>query len=357
MRIGVGLDSRLGLTFGELREVGREAARLGFESAWTPAGGVPDAFHVCAAWSQDSPPLRTGISVVPMARAWTAVAVAIQAATVGQIADGRFLLGIGTGGYGPAFWKSVGMPDRPIAVMRDYLTILRGLLNGEVVTHEGPAVHVRGATLVSPGASVGLAPVPIHLGALGPQMVRLAGELADGALLNWATPERIAQCRQLLNEGAARGGRAPREVQLTMYVRVCVDDDVAAARHALGAQVLGYAIGMPGSTPPPRDGGYRAAFAAMGFDDVLTDLEQRRDRGESFEALVQAAPDELLTAVGYFGPAENAPAAYARLSQGLDETVVRVVTARPGVEPVIAAMEALTPARIRAAQRALAVEQ
>lgn len=348
MRIGVGLDARLGLSFGELREAAREAARLGFESAWTPSGGVPDAFHVCAAWSQDSPLLHTGISVVPVARNWTAMAVAIQAATVGQIADGRFILGIGSGGSGPAFWSSVGLPNRPIAVMRDYLTILRGLLNGERVTYEGPALQVRGATLGAAGVGEPLASVPLQLGALGPQMVRLAGELADGALLNWATPERIAECRQLLNEGAARADRDPSQLRLTMYVRICVDDDVDAARQALGTQVLGYAIGAPGTRPPPHDSGYRAAFTAMGFDDALTELEQRREAGEPFEALVRAAPDELLTSVGYFGTAEGAPAAYARLSEGLDETIVRVVTARPGLEPVITAIESLTPSRIRA---------
>ncbi len=137
MRIGAGLDGRLGLPFGELRQAGREAARLGFESLWTPAGGVPDAFHVCSAWAQDSP-VRTGISVVPAARMWGPLALAIQAATVGQISGGRFVLGIGTGGYGPGFWASLGLPDRPIAIMRDYLTVLRGLLAGETITHDGP---------------------------------------------------------------------------------------------------------------------------------------------------------------------------------------------------------------------------
>ncbi len=248
------------------------------------------------------------------------------------------------------FWSSVGMPNRPIAVMRDYLTVLRALLGGEVVNYEGPALRLQGATLAAADRPEQLANVPVHLGALGPQMVRLAGELADGALLNWATPERIAQCRQFLDEGAARGGRAPAELQLTMYVRICIDTDVDAARQALGAQVLGYAMGPPGAVAPARDGGYRAAFAAMGFDEVLTDLEQRRDRGDSLATLVKAAPDELLTAVGYYGTAEDAPAAYARLSQGLDETIVRVITARPGIEPVVAAMRALSPERIRAAQ-------
>lgn len=344
MRIGTGLDFRLGLGFGELREAAQEAARLGFESLWTPAGNVPDAFHVCAAWSADTA-LHTGISVVPAARMWTPLSLAIQAATVGNLSGGRFILGVGTGGYGPGFWASLGLPDRPIAVMRDYLTILRRLLAGETVTYEGPAMQIRGASL---GAR-DLAPVPVHLAALGPQMLRLAGQVSDGALLNWATPARIAESRTLVAEGAARAGRDPSEVPLTMYIRVCVDDDVAAARAALGQQVLGYAMARPGG---PLTAGYRGLFAQMGFGDVLSELEQRRDQGEPLDALVADAPDELLSAVGYFGPADQAAAAYARLTVGLDETVVRVVTARPGLQPVVATLEALTPERIRAAMAA-----
>jgi hypothetical protein len=90
-------------------------------------------------------------------------------------------------------------------------------------------------------------------------------------------------------------------------------------------------------------------FGQMGFDAVLTELEDRRDRGTSLPELVDAAPDELLTAVGYYGPAAGAAAAYARLSVGLDETVVRIITTRPGPEPVLDTMSALTPAAIRAA--------
>ena len=131
-----------------------------------------------------------------------------------------------------------------------------------------------------------------------------------------------------------------------MYIRVCVDDDVDAARQALGRQVLGYAMAGPGT---PLSSGYRGLFAEMGFGDVLAELEERQRGGEKIGALVAAAPDEMLTAVGYFGPARGAAEAYARLSQGLDESVVRIVTARPGLESVVAAMEALTPARIRAA--------
>src|SRR5580693_6109914 len=133
MMIGVGLDARLGLPFDELRAAAREAERLGFESLWTPAGGVPDSFHVCAAWTQDTG-LRTGISVVPAVRMWTPLGLAAQAATLAQLSSGRFVLGLGTGGYGPDFWASAGLANRPIAVMREYVVQVRGLLAGEEVT-------------------------------------------------------------------------------------------------------------------------------------------------------------------------------------------------------------------------------
>jgi alkanesulfonate monooxygenase SsuD/methylene tetrahydromethanopterin reductase-like flavin-dependent oxidoreductase (luciferase family) len=355
MIIGVGLDGRLGLPFGELRAAAQEAKRLGFESLWTPAGGVPDSFHVCAAWSQDTA-LRTGISVVPAVRMWTPLGLAAQAATLAQLSGGRFVLGLGTGGYGPGFWASVGLPDRPIAVMREYVTAVRGLLAGQQVT-AGPVISRAGAPAGAPGwpqsASLRLAdlpPAPVHLAALGPQMLRLAGEVADGALLNWATPERVAVSRELIDAGAARAGRDPGSVPMMMYIRVCVDDDVAAARQAFGAQVLGYAMGRPGI---PDNEGYRGLFAQMGFGAELSELEQRRDRGAAMTELVDTAPDEMLHAVGYYGPAAPAPAAFARLSTGLDEALVRIITARPGLEPVVEAMAALTPSSIPGRQAGL----
>lgn len=341
--VGVGLDGRLGLPIDQLREAGRIAAQLGFASAWTPAGGVPDAFHVCGQWATGAgdPAFRTGISVVA-APSWTVPTLAAQAATVAQLSGGRFTLGIGTGGYGADAWAARGLPDRPITIMREHLVALRGLLAGEEVSADGVAVQLRRARVLPPGSP----PIPVQLAALGPQMLRLAGAAADGALLNWATPAQVSASRDLVGEGASSAGRDPAEVPLVMYIRVCVDDDVASARRALGAQVLGYAMGRPGVSNAL---GYRGHFGRMGFDDALTELEARRADGARLADLVDAAPDELLSAVGYWGPAAGAPAAFAALAAGLDEAIVRVVAARPGLAPVVEAMTALTPERIAAA--------
>jgi len=108
-------------------------------------------------------------------------------------------------------------------------------------------------------------------------------------------------------------------------------------------------MGRPGT---PQSAGYRGLFAQMGFDAELSELEQRRDRGAAMPELADAASEKILQAVGYYGPPGPASAAFARLTAGLDEAVVRIVTARPGLEPVSQAMAALTPSLIRAAGQA-----
>ena len=335
MEIGVGLDPTLRLTWAEQREMAREALRLGYESAWTPAGATGrDALHLCAQWAAATDNrLGTGISVVPVAH-WTPPQLAASAGTVGELSGGTFALGIGTGGaYVEGSQRAYGLPTHPpISLMRDYLVTLRGLLAGERVTHTGPTVSLQGVQL-------GFTPprVPVYLGALGPQMLRLAGEASDGACLNWCSPEQIAWSRRRIAEGAKKAGRDASGVKVVEYIRMCVDEDEDAARRALARATLGYAMARQGAR---KDQGYRAHFARMGFDEALTDLEARRERGASDAELADAFPPELLLRTSYFGSPGGAAAAFRRLADGLDVAIVRIVPARPGAEAVANVMRA-----------------
>jgi alkanesulfonate monooxygenase SsuD/methylene tetrahydromethanopterin reductase-like flavin-dependent oxidoreductase (luciferase family) len=342
VEIGIGLDARLGLPLADECTLVREAAELGYTSAWTPASAVGrDSFHTCANWWQASAGVvdggvMTGISVVP-APVWSAVTLADQAATVAQFTNGHLITGIGTGGiYGSEFRHSYGLPAYPaVAGMRDYLVTMRGLLAGETVDHDGPAVKMHGLKLmIRPPRA------PVHLAALGPQMLRLAGAAADGASLNWCSAEQVAWSRERIAEGARKAGRDPSDIQVVQYIRICIDDDVKAARHAYAQQVIGYALARPGAS---KEAGYRGHFGRMGFDTVLTELEGRRDAGASEDELIEAFPDELLLRVGYFGPADGAAAAFHRLAEGLDIAIVRVITARRGMDAVRTIMHACRP--------------
>ncbi|WP_216896564.1 LLM class flavin-dependent oxidoreductase [Nocardia alni] len=342
MEIAVGLDQGLGLSWDEHRELARHAARLGYQSVWTNAGMGRDPLHVCAQWSVASAEvvpggIGTGISVLPVGQ-WSVPALAASAAAVGEISGGKFVLGIGSGAlHTPFYRRSLGLRDdlRPLGTMREWLETLRPLLAGQTVEHEGKAVTLHGFALAS-------APnrVPVILGALGPKMLALAGQAADGASFNWCTPEQVAANREVVAQGARAAGRDPGEVTMTEYIRICVDDDVDAARRALVEALIGYALAWPGVN---KELGYRGHFGRMGFDEVLTDLENRRDQGASQDELIDAFPDELATQVGYFGPASGAGAAFRRMAEGLDSAIVRVVPARPGVDAVTAVMDACRP--------------
>ena len=290
MDYGVGLDASLRLDWDQEAHVSREAARLGYTSLWTPESGGYDAFHVCAhrwrATAQAHPGgLTTGIAVSPVALR-SPLGLAMGAGTVSAVTGGRFILGIGTGGLHQAAGREAhGAANvSPIALMRDYLTVLRGLLDGQRVTHHGPAVAVRGLRLdVDPPPRT-----PVYLGALGPQMLRLAGELADGVALNWCTAEQVAWSRDRIAEGAARAGRSPDDVKVVQYIRMCVDDDEDRARRAFVPAMLGYALARRGATPAEQRQGYRGHFERMGFGDALARLEAMRDNGASRDDLVVA---------------------------------------------------------------------
>ena len=290
MEIGLGLDSRLGLSTAQLRDLAPDAKRLGYQSLWTNAGTDYDPIALCVAWNERCG-IPTGISVVPMARNPASV-LALAARSAWELSGSRFTLGIGAG----------GVAERPIAAVREYVA----------------EVHAN-----APG-------VPIAVGALGPQMLRLASRTADAAALNWCTPEQIRWSR------AQVGSRT----RLVMYIRVCVDEDMNAARRTLARQVLAYA----GAPRPSGATGYRAHFERMGFGPELAEVERRRAAGAADDALADAVPERLVRAVGYYGRGDDGPQRFAELAVGLDVAIVRVLNPRPGdLGPVRRAMDVFAP--------------
>ena len=348
MIVGVGIDPRLGLSRAQQRDLVQEAARLGYDSLWTPAGITGRSiFQICRDWWEATTAvvadgLRVGTSVIPFP-GWTVPTLAAESASLNEVTGGKFALGIGLGGYpSSSTIKQLGLPTLPpIAYTRDYLQTLRPLFRGKSVDYAGKAVSLHGVQL-----GIKAPPVPVYLAAMGPQMLRLSGECADGVTPNWCSPEAIAWIRPHLAEGARRAGRDPAEVPIALYIRVCIDQDEDAARRAFASQVLSYAMARPGQ---PKDLGYRAHFGRMGFDDVLSSLEARRDAGASISELVDDVPKDLLLKVGYFGRSAGAAEAMQRLSRGLDEAMVRLITVRSGdLDACITAIRACQPSAWKA---------
>ena len=347
MEIGVGLDATLGLSLSDQAELSKLAAELGYKSIWTPESTGLDSFQLCGyRWRATKDVvaggLTTGIAVSPVMHR-TPIAFAMSGGTLSEITGGRFIMGIGSGGaYRPRTRKSLGLPKMSaLALMRDYLTTVRQLVAGEQTTYSGEVVKLQGARLgISPAPKT-----PVYLGALGPKMLELAGELADGVCLNWCSPEQIAWSRDRIGDGAARTGRDPSDVRVVEYIRICVDDDVDVARRSLAKATMNYALGATIPTERERQLGYRGHFERMGFAQELADLDDMRRDGASADDVAEAFPTAILKTVGYYGDGSGASREFLRLAEGLDTAIVRVVVSRPGIESVKAVMEACKPGR------------
>jgi 5,10-methylenetetrahydromethanopterin reductase len=163
--------------------------------------------------------------------------LAMLAATMDELTGARFNLGLAAGAVDFLRWVGVTDP-RPVGTMRETITAVRAWLRGERGA-PGPGAFLRAtrdAYLRFPAPRS----TPIYLGAMGPEMLRLCGELADGALPLLFPPEHYFTVRPLLEEGLARRGRDLGPLDLAACIWVSLADDAAAARRALAEKVAYY---------------------------------------------------------------------------------------------------------------------
>jgi F420-dependent oxidoreductase-like protein len=201
----------------------REAAEQGFASYWMPQIFGMDALTAIAVAAKNVPNIRVGTSVIPTYPRHPMV-LAQQALTTQSVIGGRLELGIGLS-HQPVVEGMWGISfDKPVRHMSDYLSILTPLLNDRRVSYKGESITGRGEITPPPADAP-----PVLVAALGPQMLRLAGRLADGTITWMTGPETIRTLTApTISEAAEEAGRsAP---QVAMGLPVCVTNDVDAAR-------------------------------------------------------------------------------------------------------------------------------
>jgi 5,10-methylenetetrahydromethanopterin reductase len=212
---------RVGVRLPPCRPVGEVAAaavaaeRLGFDEVWVPDSQLlwRDPFVTLAAVAQATTRLGLGTAVTNVVTRHPAV-LASAARTVGELAEGRFVLGVGVGNSSV---EPVGLRPSTQAELRDRLSVVRSLLGGDAVDF-GPVA----SSLREPGT-----PPPVLMAASGPRNLRLAGEIADGAiLLSGISPATLASSRERVAEGAAAAGRQLSDVQLVVSTFAHVTDDI-----------------------------------------------------------------------------------------------------------------------------------
>ena len=268
----------------------RRMEELGYDSVWiADTGAGPDAFVVAAAVAGVTTRLRIGTAVVPVYTRTPSV-FAGSAGSVAQLAPGRFVLGLGASSETIVrTWGGVPF-EKPLAVVREAVTIIRQMLAGERVTFDGKWLRTRGFRLVSPPPQA----VPIYLAALMPPMLELAGEIADGIILNFMPVEAVPRMIEHLRAGAARAGRDPGALEVVSRFQTIVTDDVPAARAAL-RQMMG---------PYFATSVYNRFVAWCGFEEesrAILDAWRAKDRARNTAAVT----DDMVDRLAVIGPPEH----------------------------------------------------
>lgn len=274
---------------GTLLELAEAADRLGYDSVWFPEGSGRELLSMLGAAAALAVRVRLGSGIMPIHSRPPALA-AMAAATLADLSGGRFILGLGVGhrrlveaGYGRRY-------RRPVDAMREYVAIVRAALAGHTVRFPGRVFRVEAFRLEAAPQHA----VPIYLAALGERMLRLAGEIADGVILNWATPASIRRAAAVVRDAAARAGRDPGDVRVVCYVRVAVTSRAPEAWGVVRRLLATYAA-MPA---------YAQALGAAGFGAGVARIGAAWQAGGP-DAAARAVPEALLAQMAVVGSAAD----------------------------------------------------
>ena len=269
-------------------ELAQYAEQQGFESVWVcETRLVRDAVTPLAAFATKTNRIKLATGVV---NNWTRTSalMAMTLATLQELSGGRMMLGIGSYWDPLAFNQGI-QRRKTLSAMREYVTVVRRLLNLETVTFEGEVVKVRDLRLdLGHEVPRSLKEVPIYIGATGPRMMELAGEIADGVFHNFFTS--VGYLRQSLRRveaGAERVGRRIQEIDMPQMMAVAMSQDAESARNTARYAIAMYMGQQPHIAKasgvdevviqkihdtmggwPPREGGIESAMSLVG-DDII----------------------------------------------------------------------------------------
>jgi 5,10-methylenetetrahydromethanopterin reductase len=278
----------------------RYAEEKGFESVWQAESRlVRDAIVPMAAYAAVTERIKVGSGVI---NNWTRNIGLLAATflTLDDLAPNRIICGIG------AWWdplaRDVGIERRkPLTAMRETVQVLRRLLNMERVTFHGEFQHVDGIELDVVHGRREPRNVPIIIGAVGPQMLELAGEIGDGVLLNYCVPiEYNDMAMQHLESGAKKAGRGLADVDRFQLVVCSVDHDREKALDSSRELLTQYLAQQP-----------HIAKASGVSPEVVQEIQSILGWPATLEQIQKAkrfVPDDLLLRVTASGTPQEAVA-------------------------------------------------
>src|SRR3989441_3632237 len=287
MATDVALPS-LAMPLAEFPAMAREAETRGYRAAWVGEASGADAIVLSTLMAPHTSRIQIANGVIPV-QTRTPIVYGQAAATLAHLSNGRFALGLGLSSeIIVGQWH--GLPFAPsIQQMREAVQVIRMTAAGERVNFEGRFYRLKNFRLALPAP----APPPrIHLAALGPKMCELAGEVADGVLLNWIPPSAVPSSVRHVEAGAKRASRSLADIDVSVYVRTCVADEREPVREVLARDITGYAI----------VNAYARFFVECGFAEEVEAVNAAWKAGDRAGA-VKGISERVLDGLGAVGPA------------------------------------------------------
>jgi probable F420-dependent oxidoreductase len=290
-------------------------AELGYTDVWTGEANAADGFTPLAVAALAAPSLQLGTAVVPVYTRGPGL-LAMQAATMAELAPGRFAMGVGSSSdVIVERWNAIAF-DEPYKRVRDTVRFLRQALTGEKVDAEFETFTVRGFRL---GRRIEQPP-PLYVAALRPGMLRLAGREADGAIVNWLSADDVRQVVPEVGPGK----------EIVARIFVCPTEDAERARF----------VGRMGIAAYLNVGVYAAFHEWLGRGPLLKGMWDAWKSGDR-KAALGAIPDEVVDALIVHGSAEECRRHVQRyVDHGVTVPVLAVL---PGGDDLKKAVEELAP--------------
>jgi F420-dependent oxidoreductase-like protein len=284
-----------------------EAERLGFSSVWVGEAYGTDAVSPVAWMLARTSRIKVGTGIMQIP-ARTPACAAMTALTLQALSGNRFLCGVGPSGPQVVEgWHGVPF-GKPHARTREYISIIRQVLarqaplehHGEhyQIPYTGPGATGLGKPLKSIVHSSG--DLKFYTAAISPAGLRTAGEVADGVLPIYMSPEKADAVTGPVLEGLAKagGGKALADFDLAPYVRIRLGDDLVACRDALRPELALYIGGMGAR----NRNFYNDLVKRLGYEAAAATIQDHFLAGRRKEAEA-AVPDALIDEISLIGPA------------------------------------------------------
>ncbi len=288
MRLGITIpsDPFHGKHYAELV---RTADRCGYTDGRSYESFSSDAFAPIAAAAMLTERMRFGCAIIPVFTR-PAPLIAMSAVTTNNLSGGRFILGLGIST--PNIVENwMGVPFRkPVTQMRETVEALRGIFRGEKVTMAGKMIKINGFRLDTPIEH----PQQIYIGAQGAKMLRIAGELGDGVIINFITPETVAPMLEHTRDGMRAAGKDPAKLDVVCRILVAADEDPEVARTLFRRALTAYV------TVPQ----YNQFFREIGYDKEAAIAMNAWNAGDRKKAL-ESIPNDMVEKIFVFGTAEQ----------------------------------------------------